>query len=73
MNSDPIQVFLCGPPKDHQCDANGPTLCGGTNEDGTHWQGSDQIEDNRRRASWGSVSCSVCGMTAMERSMWEGP
>lgn len=62
-----ITVFMCGPPKDHKCDDNGPFLYGG---DGV------EITTDRSKAgkgySWGSVSCSVCGMTAMDRSTWEG-
>lgn len=67
-----LQVFMCGAPKDHKCDDNGPELCGGTDAKGNSWQGPPN-EENRCRANWGSVSCSVCGMTAMERSMWDGP
>lgn len=65
-----VQVITCGPPKDHKCDSDGPTLCGGENEDGSYWKGSDSLPENRKRARWGSVSCSQCGMTAMELSMW---
>jgi len=68
-----IQIFHCGPPKDHICDSDGPELCGGENPDGTYWQGLASDPESRRRARWGSVSCSKCGMTAMERGMWEGP
>lgn len=67
-----MNTFLCGPPKGHKCDADGPAVVGGENPDGSHWQGED-TEENRKRASWASVSCSVCGMTAIERSMWDGP
>lgn len=65
------RVFICGPRGDHVCDSEGPTLCGGQNPDGSYWQGSDQVPENRKRANWGSVSCSKCGMTAMEKSLWE--
>lgn len=64
-----IQVFQCGPPKDHKCDDNGGFVYG--LRDGT-------VTDDEKRArnegcTWGSATCSVCGMTAMDRSMWEGP
>lgn len=71
--SEQTTVFMCGPPRDHKCDDKGPELCGGENEDGTYWQGPASDRENRERANWGSVSCSICGMTAMERGMWEGP
>lgn len=67
--SETLQVVICGLPRDHKCDYDGPTLCGGTNEDGTYWQGTCD-ESNRRRATWGSASCSICGRTAMENSVW---
>ena len=67
-----VQVFLCGPPKDHKCDTDGPEMCGGETPDGNLWQ-EVANKENRKKARWGSVSCSLCGMTAMERSMWEGP
>jgi hypothetical protein len=66
------RVFICGKKPDHQCDADGPVLCGGENPDGTYWSGPD-TEENKRRASWGSVTCSKCGEDAMSRSMWDGP
>ena len=66
-----LTVFMCGPPKDHKCDAEGPTILGGV-RDGQVWTGPD-TPLNRRNCTWGSVSCSICGMTAMEKSMWEGP
>lgn len=62
---DKVKVFVCGPPKDHKCDDNGPTVYG--KEDGT------TTTDRNERHTWGSVTCSVCGMSAMERSYWEGP
>ena len=65
-----VTVFQCGAPKDHKCDDDGPVVCGGENEDGTYWTGPD-TPTNRERARWGSVTCSVCGMTAMDRSLWE--
>lgn len=64
-----ITVFTCGVPRDHKCDDAGPEVCGGENPDGTFWQGPT-TEENRRKSNWGSVSCSKCGMTAMERGMW---
>jgi hypothetical protein len=66
-----ITVFQCGTkPKDHKCDNDGPEMCGGENPDtGACWA-APATPENRKRASWGSVSCSVCGMTAMERDMW---
>ncbi len=65
----PLTVFQCGPPRDHKCDDAGPILCGGEDADGNFWQKTDSPE-NRKGASWGSVSCSICGRTAMEVGMW---
>lgn len=64
-------VFICGNPRDHVCDDDGPHLCGGEDEDGAFWQGLASIEENRRRATWGSVSCSKCGSTSIENSFWQ--
>jgi hypothetical protein len=68
-----LTVFICGGrPKDHVCDSEGPLVCGGTDEDGNSWAGLETPE-NRRRASWGSVTCSVCGTAAIDSAMWDGP
>lgn len=64
-----LKVFMCGPPKDHECNFNGPTVLGGNDSEGNFWIGPDTPE-NRSRASWGSVSCSLCGITAYETSQW---
>ncbi len=69
MSTAELQVFTCGVPRDHKCDDNGPVIYGLT--DGT-------TTDSRERATkeghtWGSVTCSVCGMSSMDRAMWEGP
>jgi hypothetical protein len=68
--SEPITVFTCGKPQDHKCNSDGPEMCGGENPDGTHWE-AIATPENRARAAWGSVSCSVCGRSAMETSMWQ--
>jgi hypothetical protein len=65
-----LTVFICGQKPDHKCDTNGPELCGGENPDGTLWQGSADIQANRQRAQWGSVSCSVCGQMPLFTDMW---
>jgi len=67
-----LTVITCGLPRDHTCDTEGPNLMGGENADGTFWEMEDTPENRklRKRASWGSVSCSMCGRTAMETSMW---
>lgn len=62
-----LTVFQCGPPKDHKCDDNGPQVWGLGNGEIT----SDESRARKERCSWGSVTCSVCGMSSMERSMWE--
>jgi hypothetical protein len=58
-------VFLCGIPRDHMCDSNGPIIYGGDNVPVT----SDR-EKAGKGYSWGSVTCSVCGTSSMQNSMW---
>ena len=62
-------VFVCGPPKDHACDDDGPFIYGLSD-------GSTTDSEERARkegCSWGSATCSVCGISSMERILWEGP
>lgn len=66
--SEQIIVHICGPRKDHECDDNGPFMYG--LRDGTVTDNEEQVK--KEGCSWGSVTCSVCGITAMDRSMWEG-
>lgn len=65
-----LTVFMCGPPKNHVCDGDGPVIVGGEDESGEFWQGPDTPE-NRKKARWGSVSCSKCGLTAQELHAWD--
>jgi len=67
--SELITSFVCGPPKDHVCDDNGPTVYGLSSGEIT----DDESVARKEGCTWGSVTCSVCGMSSMERSMWEGP
>jgi len=63
--SKPLTVFTCGAPRDHECDDNGPELYGGDNV--------PTVTDPSKAGmgyTWGSVSCSKCGMTAMDASVW---
>jgi len=62
-----LQVFICGRLKDHKCNHDGDEMLGGDD-----WQMKlkEATEENKRMAKWGSVSCSICGMTAMESDMW---
>lgn len=69
--SDQIIGFLCGPPKDHKCDSDGPLIA--IRRDGT-----EVLESEARKEpnfpvgfSGGSVSCSVCGRSAAEVGAWE--
>lgn len=61
-----ITVFTCGNPKDHVCDMDGPTLYGGEDVEPT-----TDISKAGKGYTWGSVTCSKCGRTAMENSFWE--
>ncbi len=70
MTKKDLTVFMCGPKRDHECNSDGPEMCGGIDKDGECWEGP-ATEENKKRANWGSVSCSICGMTAMEKGMWE--
>lgn len=65
-----IRVFTCGRPRDHECDYLGPEICGGVDENGQHWQ-APYTKEEKRRISWGSASCSICGVTAHENAYWE--
>lgn len=64
-----VTIFVCGQPKDHVCDDVGPIIIGGENEDGTFWQEFEDIK-NPLPHTWGSVSCSICGTTAIEKGYW---
>lgn len=64
-----VTVFMCGPPKDHKCDDDGSFVYG--LRDGSITD--DEAKARKEGCEWGSVTCSVCGMSSMERSMWEGP
>ena len=58
--------FECGLPRDHKCDDKGPIVYGGPEVDTTL-----DPPESVRGYTWGSVSCSQCGLTAMERSYWD--
>lgn len=64
--SETIAIFECGLSRDHKCDDDGPVLYGGDEVETT----TDKNKAGKGY-SWGSVSCSKCGLTAMERSYWE--
>lgn len=59
-------IFICGKPRHHKCDDDGPVLYGGDNVETT----TDQSKAGKGY-TWGSVSCSICGRTAMDNSYWE--
>ena len=65
-NSGEITVFLCGAPRDHECDYKGPTVWGWDDGRTTN----DRRIAQRDKSTWGSVTCSICGVSAMERSAW---
>lgn len=65
-----VTIFICGKPIDHKCDKDGPVLCGGIDSEGNAWQDLESNLEARKKATWGSVSCSVCGRTAQELSYW---
>lgn len=67
-----LTVFVCGTKPVHECDSDGPAMCGGENPDGSYWRGLESDPENRRRANWGSVTCSKCGVTAMDKDMASG-
>ncbi len=62
-------VFVCGPsrPK-HVCDDKGPVEYGLNDGRITN----DKKEAQELGCFWFSVTCSKCGQSAMDRSMWEG-
>lgn len=63
-----VSVFVCGPPKDHKCDDDGPFVYGLSSGEIT----SDESRAKKEGCTFGSTTCSVCGTSSMERSMWEG-
>lgn len=66
MASEGLTIHTCGPAKDHKCDTDGPTLYGGEDVETT----TDQSKAGKGY-TWGSVSCSKCGLTAMDNSVWQ--
>lgn len=63
--TDPVIQFKCGLPTDHDCDDNGPVIYGGDDVETT----TDQSKAGKGY-TWGSVTCSICGLDSMSRSYW---
>ncbi len=61
-----LTAFFCGKPRDHVCDDNGPATYG-LIDGRTTTSYEEAIKEGH---TWGSVTCSVCGRTAMDNSMW---
>lgn len=57
--------FQCGTDPNHLCNTDGPNVCGGFDDDGNGWVKLD-VPENRKGATWGSTSCSICGMAVLE-------
>ena len=59
-----LTFVACGHKADHKCNSDSPEIYGG-----------DDVPTVTERPlsakgyTWGSVSCSICGLTAMEESM----
>jgi hypothetical protein len=66
--SEQLTVFTCGAPRDHECDTDGPEMMGG--DDVPTLPGKEVRERNLRGYTWGSVTCSKCGLDNMSLSMW---
>ncbi len=62
---DPTTAFQCGVISDHECDNNGPEIYGGEGVPTTTVR-----PDSMKGYTWGSVTCSICGSSSMDRSMW---
>ncbi len=58
-------AFICGAPRDHVCNSDGPTIYGGADVPTT----TDR-EKAGKGYTWGSVTCSLCGLDAMSLSLW---
>jgi hypothetical protein len=58
-----ITIHVCGPSSD-KCECHCPESCG------HKWDGPEKELDEGRCVT---VTCSRCGMTAMEHSMWVDP
>jgi hypothetical protein len=61
-------VHVCGAPRDHECDTDGPAVMGG--DDVPTLPESEVVARNLKGYSWGSVTCSKCGLDNMSLSMW---
>jgi hypothetical protein len=60
-----ITAFLCGSKPDHECDSDGPTIYGGDDV--------PTVTDQKlsgKGYTWGTTTCSKCGSSSMDRSMW---
>jgi DnaJ-class molecular chaperone len=80
---DNLTIFACGPDPNHKCDDDGPEAkimsecrkCEGTGTVSPHGGilNCPKCKGSGLRESGSSVSCSVCGMSAYDRSFWEDP
>lgn len=68
--TDDLQIFVCGSKPQHQCDDKGKWEWYMTEPDGSTRITYDEAEARKRRCSGGSVTCSVCGISSQERSLW---
>jgi len=66
MNKKPVTILLCGNPRDHECDGDGPAVYGGDDVPTT----TDKTKAGKGY-TWGSVTCSICGLDAMTKSLWQ--
>lgn len=66
-----IQIYQCGKPKDHKCNSDGPVVA--IKADGTEVLESEARKDADfpRGYTGGSVTCSVCGLSAAFLSAWD--
>ena len=65
MEDKEIVAIICGKPTDHKCDSLGPCVYWGDNVEPT----TDRSKAGRGYTN-GSVTCSKCGISAMEVSLW---
>ncbi len=63
-----VKAFICGPPRDHECDDIGPYVA--IYPDGREVPVYDPEKDFPKGTVGGSVTCSICGRSSMQTSMW---
>jgi len=65
-----VQLLICGLPKDHKCNSDGPSIVFKTNGEMMLESEAMKLSDWPRGWQGGSVTCSICKRSNYETSMW---